>query len=408
MDYYQSPRISGEILDCSMPMSFDTYSNCSYGCVYCFSQFQRGIGGAKTNYLNKNYIKHVNVEKIKKLFLNNGEGTVFHNFIKNRITMQWGGLSDQFDSYEYKNKISLELLKFFKEIKYPISFSTKSAWVFRNDDYLKVFENTKDIWHFKISIITNDKIKAKNIEKGVASPQKRLENFSILKDLGNKTTLRLRPFIIGVSDPTYLDLIDAAAERGIYSISTEFLCLDTRAPNKEVYNTLSKQCGFDIVEFYKKHSHSSGYLRLNHNIKKPYIDKIIEKCNQYSLGLGISDAHLKTYGTLGSCCGCPDEFNYFKGQLTSAIMKGKINNSLISFNDLENIEYFKDIPILQAGNLIGNYKKKVKYLDFSAYDYIKEKWNKPKDKSSVFYYTDNRVIPIQLNNDNNVLYRIKT
>ena len=29
-----------------MPMTFDTYSNCSFGCIYCFSQYQRGIGGA--------------------------------------------------------------------------------------------------------------------------------------------------------------------------------------------------------------------------------------------------------------------------------------------------------------------------------------------------------------------------
>ena len=43
---YGSPRWSGEIADCSLPMTFDTYSNCSYGCVYCFSQYQRGIGGA--------------------------------------------------------------------------------------------------------------------------------------------------------------------------------------------------------------------------------------------------------------------------------------------------------------------------------------------------------------------------
>lgn len=31
---YGSPRWSGEIADCTMPMTFDTYSNCSFGCVY--------------------------------------------------------------------------------------------------------------------------------------------------------------------------------------------------------------------------------------------------------------------------------------------------------------------------------------------------------------------------------------
>ena len=44
---YNSPRWSNEVADCSMPMTFDTYSNCSYGCLYCFSQFQRGVGASK-------------------------------------------------------------------------------------------------------------------------------------------------------------------------------------------------------------------------------------------------------------------------------------------------------------------------------------------------------------------------
>lgn len=33
---YASPRWSWEILDCAMPMTFDTYSNCAHQCVYCF------------------------------------------------------------------------------------------------------------------------------------------------------------------------------------------------------------------------------------------------------------------------------------------------------------------------------------------------------------------------------------
>lgn len=50
---YMSPRWTGEIADCSLPLTFDTYSNCSFGCVYCFSQYQRGIGGAKDDYFAK-------------------------------------------------------------------------------------------------------------------------------------------------------------------------------------------------------------------------------------------------------------------------------------------------------------------------------------------------------------------
>lgn len=34
-DYYGSPRWTGELADCSMPVTFDQYSGCSFGCIYC-------------------------------------------------------------------------------------------------------------------------------------------------------------------------------------------------------------------------------------------------------------------------------------------------------------------------------------------------------------------------------------
>lgn len=60
--YGNTPRITYEFPDCSMPMAFDTYNNCSFGCMYCFAQNQRGIGSKKKEYLNKE-VKDVSVER---------------------------------------------------------------------------------------------------------------------------------------------------------------------------------------------------------------------------------------------------------------------------------------------------------------------------------------------------------
>jgi len=48
--------------------------------------------------------------------------------------MQWGALADQFDQYEKRHGISLELLKFFDEIDYPLSMSSKAAGTQRTSD----------------------------------------------------------------------------------------------------------------------------------------------------------------------------------------------------------------------------------------------------------------------------------
>ena len=108
MDYYSSPRWTAEIADCSMPMTMDTYSNCSYKCQYCFSQFQRGIGDGKEAYLH-NDVKWVNPEKFKRIFTE-PDKSQFGQYVKARKAMQWGGLSDQFDENERKYGKTLELL----------------------------------------------------------------------------------------------------------------------------------------------------------------------------------------------------------------------------------------------------------------------------------------------------------
>ena len=64
---YQSPRWTGEIADCSLPVTLDTYSNCSFGCIYCFSQYRRTLGNYKEEYLSKG-VRCIPVEQVKKLF----------------------------------------------------------------------------------------------------------------------------------------------------------------------------------------------------------------------------------------------------------------------------------------------------------------------------------------------------
>lgn len=279
--YGNTPRITYEFPDCSMPMAFDTYNNCSFGCMYCFAQNQRGIGRKKKEYLHKE-VKDVSVERIKRMFIDpDKHGRDFAPYIKARKVMQWGSMSDQFDNFERKYGTTLELLRFFKDIDYPLCFSTKGAWFTKDERYMDLIRGQKN-WNFKFSIITSDAEKARVIERGVESPQARLEAIERIANAGaGGATLRLRPFIIGVSTPTYLDLIKEAFNRGATALSTEFFCLETRSPTlRELLPTISKMAGFDILAFYKKYSVQSGYLRLNRKVKEPFFRNMKELCDQ--------------------------------------------------------------------------------------------------------------------------------
>lgn len=132
---YTSPRWSMEIPDCSMPMSMDTYSRCSYNCLYCFSFFQK-------SHTTKGYLtgqpRSVNPEKVIALFENaavnntaaaNKTDVQFFKYIQDRRIMQWGGLADEFDEYERRNGVTLELLRYFDKIDYD---TTMAQWLRSN------------------------------------------------------------------------------------------------------------------------------------------------------------------------------------------------------------------------------------------------------------------------------------
>ena len=404
-DTYGSPRWSNEFLDCAMPMTFDQYNLCSYQCLYCFSFYQRFN---VENYAKKK-VRWVNVDRVKQIFLE-PESSQFEHYVKARIPLQWGGLSEPFDLLEPHFGIGLQLLKFFREIDYPVAFSTKSTWFVKDKRYSDIIKGAKN-FHFKWSIITLDEEKARLIERGVPSPQERLEAMGEVAKWGTAgVTLRLRPFFIGVSDPTHLDLIREAVKRGAGSVSTEFFCLEARADLrvKKRYAEMSKICGYDLYRFYKKNTRGSGYWRLNYEIKRPFIEEMQTLCDQLQIPFFVSDAHHKEKCSYGNCCGCPkDKYfgNYQKCQFTEAITiakeKGEVRFSDITKNPHEFFEGTSVRRVLHPGN-----DTVARHWHKSLFDYMRWAWNHPTQTShSPYNYFSKMLIPCGLDKNGDVVYR---
>lgn len=405
--YYHSPRWSNEVADCSMPMTFDTYSNCSYGCMYCFSQFQRAVGGSKDAYLNKE-VSPVNVNRVKDIFLN-PDKYQFGEYVKQRKVMQWGGLSDQFDTFERKYGVTLELMKFFKEINYPLSFSTKATWWTKDERYMSLVRGQKN-WNFKFSIITLDEQKARIIERGVDTPLLRLDALErIAKADAGGATLRLRPFIIGVSTPTYLQLIKEARNRGATALSTEFFCVEQRSRTlKEYMPTLNELCGFDVMEFYSKFSVSAGYLRLNRKVKEPFIKKMQAECEASGMRFYVSDAHFKELCANGSCCGLPEDWNYSRGQFCQALQIAK-KNGVVHFCDIS-----KDINGLlnfdwgrAEGFNANSSERRAKFYGMTMADYMRWLWNNPQAGQSPYKLFEGILVPTGNDENGDIVYALK-
>lgn len=408
--YYGSPRWTAEIADCSMPMTFDTYSNCAFGCMYCFAQFQRAIGDTKDAYLAKQ-VKHVNVDKIKKMFTDpDTYGGQFKEYIKQRRVMQWGGMSDEFDGYERKYGVTLELLKFFKEIDYPLCFSTKAAWFTKDDRYMDLIRGQKN-WNFKFSIITLDEEKARVIERGVPTPQERLEAIErIARADAGGATLRLRPFIIGVTTPTYVELIHQAGARGASAMSTEFFCVEQRSPTlREFMPTINAMAGFDVMAFYRKYSVSTGYLRLNRKVKEPFVMKMKEAADQEGMRFYVSDAHFKELCCNGSCCGLPPTWNYSRGQFCEALQLAKnAPDGLVRWGDIK-----ADVYALHSGYMwgaaelfnTGTSEKRAKFHGMTMADYMHWLWNNPDNGQNLYKMFEGVVTPVGKDENGDLIYK---
>lgn len=395
-----------------MPMTFDTYSSCSYNCLYCFSYFQKSH--TMKGYLRQP-VRHVNVDKIKRLFTTskpeNEPERLFHPYIQKRYVMQWGGLSDPFDRHEERFGVTLELLKFFDEIDYPLSFSTKGAWWTQDRRYMDIIKRHTHNWHFKVSIITADPFKARLIERGVSTPQERLAAIKRLADQGTHVTLRLRPYIIGVSDD-YRALITQAKEAGVDSVTTEFFCLEARA-NKalhERYDALSHVAGRDLWALYRDEStQKSGYRRLSRKIKGPIVLDMQQLVHASGLRFYVSDAHFKELSDYCCCCGVPPTWNVCKGHFAEALQIAKHDPKLeVSWSQIGPAlkEICGHVEFIEEINNADMTEKHALLLGRSIYDVLHEWWNSPKQARSPARYFG-IMHPLRLDKHGDIVYGLK-
>lgn len=336
-DYY-SPRVSSELPDCSLPLTFDVYSRCSMSCQYCFAASQKAINpGTKEAPLqavnpNKFFaaIDGISISKESKLF--------HKHFYSKKFLLHIGGLADSFCHYERKYGASYPIIKGLLERKYPIMFSSKGPMI-ADPIFVQLFEKYKDqnTAAFQFSIVTADDELAKKVEPGVPAPSQRFEYMKYLSSLGYWCVLRLRPFIIGVTDLTLPKILEKAFESGARAVSTEFYAMDHRCVGKmrKATDDLAKLMGIKDVGVYfntLSPKERGGYCRLNRLVKEQYVKYIYKFCLEHNMVFACSDPDFKELCQTGCCCGLPpagqhptkDMNNWSSHQLTAKIMDARI------------------------------------------------------------------------------------
>lgn len=421
---YSSPRPSSEFFDCAQPFTFDQYSHCSFGCSYCFSYL------TKQNNPTFNKMLHaVNAKRFIKSMSGKGgprEIAIYNSFFKNRHIMHWGGMADPFCNFELANGVGYKIISALAADAYPTIFCTKGAGMLTGK-YRKLFEKNahNKNFIFQISIpIPSDRL-AKEIEIGVVSPTKRLAMLKQLSDMGYYTVLRLRPFIIGITDQGLDELLEKALEAGVKAISTEFFILDSRAGEgmKKRFKWIGELTGIeDIQKYYRILSpkERGGYLRLNRLVKERYIKKIYTFCQKHKLIFGCGDPDFKELNSSGNCCGAPEVYkenpeltNWSRAQVAFHLRQARKRynkNGYISHFHFKKIYDPEASPFLTEEvfgtdhvgviNKALNERFQITYLTFA-----KDVWNNLNSPGNPRNYFHGKMLPVNIDKFDNVVFK---
>ena len=390
----------------------------------CFSYFFKSNNPGIKNVV----LKSVDIDRMISNL--NGKATDVHgkmfyeHFYRHKFVLHWGGLADPFCPFEKKNGTGLRLIKALGELNYPTLFSFKGDAIFGRE-YLKTFEkhSTQQNFAFQVSMVTADDGIAKLIEIGVPSPSKRFKIMKILSDMGYWTILRLRPFIVGLTDETLDDLLGRALAAGIRAVSVEFMAIDGRANvgMKSRYEWIAKLVGVQNLQKYFKHTsppERGGYMRSNRLIKEPFIKKIYKFCAKNNLVLGVSDPDFKELNTTGSCCGMPNKFpanhlleNWTRSQTTYHLKRARQKfyktkkEQDLYFNQVYGEESYLDERGFAGDHVgtIGECSAVTNQLTHRIM--LQERWNNLNSPACPKNYFHGKVLPHGLDEDGNFIFR---
>ncbi|MEM2215958.1 MAG: radical SAM protein [Nitrososphaerota archaeon] len=178
---------------CPIKYSFDPYTGCSHGCLYCYaSSYIRDFHNCRP--------KKKLIEMVKKDLVRLPENSI--------ISMS--NSSDPYPQIEKELKLTRICLEEF--CKYPIRLLvvTKSDIVLRDIDLLREVGAA-----VTISITTLDDSLARKIEPSAPPPSKRIQALAKMSEEGVNTGLRLDPIIPMLNDHDIRRLLAEARDAGV-------------------------------------------------------------------------------------------------------------------------------------------------------------------------------------------------
>ncbi|AZA90048.1 Uncharacterised protein [Chryseobacterium nakagawai] len=329
-NYDYALSISSQISHCSLPLRLDSYSKCSFRCSYCFAKNRGGNHPPKG-------IKTINTKAFENIFLrlkeDNHRKNVISQFLKRKVPLHFGGMSDPFMPYESLKKKTFETLTILSHFQYPTIISTKGNLLFE-EDYIDLISSGKFVIQVSFSTL-NDEL-SKKLEVNTPLPSERLEMIKLIAS-SCWVSARLQPMIPGNLEKAKEALIKLASA-GVKHVSVEFLKIPFIG-KKKLLETINKSLNTDISKYYSDNKISGLEFLVNNDYANHFHRELIKVATQYNIQYSSADTDLLPFDGSSACCSGTAEIegfgNYYTHTFPQAIRNALSDNSqLLTYNHL--------------------------------------------------------------------------
>jgi DNA repair photolyase len=311
--------LSSQFSHCALPLRLDSYRGCSFSCTYCFARTRGGN-------VQSHRIVPANPKTLRNIFLQATRGyssSIIHQFLRRRVPIHFGGMSDPFQPRERRDRISFEFLSELEHRGYPTVISTKSSLPMEKPYFDLLSSGWPVIVQFSVTS-TEDK-RAAHVEPYATPPSVLWKTMESLARAGVVVTCRWQPFIEDLVEDPFV-YVRRIAEAGASHVSLEHL----KIPVERTIRT--KNDGeFSISNLRERYRRQGMLLDGREYVLEPVkklanaisVRKIVYK---HGMTFGAGDNELQFLSDGEACCSGIDRFrgfeNVFKHQIALAVKRG--------------------------------------------------------------------------------------
>ena len=287
--YHECMQLTSQFKFCPNAFRIDLYRGCDFGCKYCFANMEAfhetGTG--------LSVWRSADIEEVRKRFelaleTDRESKSVVIELLRHRVPLHCGGMSDPFQSREWEQHLTKQLIEISNKYEYPISFSTKTSHL--PQDYLDILNPR--IHAFQVSLMGMDEEYVARWETNTPSPTERAEFVKFLREVGFWCSVRIQPII---EIDKVLEMIDMFEDiPSYYSAEHLHVIADSYSAQKALFDNMPN---FDDMCI------NGGVTEFKHNVKIENMKRIIEHANRYGVKVGVADNDLHFMSQTRCCCG---------------------------------------------------------------------------------------------------------